>query len=84
MYATDAVVTENSGIKLNKQRIPGRTQPAWKKRIEKEITQMRGDLVMLTELTKDNGISDRKKRKILRRYTIKDEGDIDEEKEKLK
>ena len=45
---------------------------------------MRGDLAMLTELTKDNGISDRKKRKILRRYEIKDEGDIGVEKERLK
>ena len=51
------------------------------KRIEKEITQMRGDLAMLTELTKDNGISDRKKRKILRRYTIKDERDRKKRKE---
>ena len=52
--------------------------------MEKEITRMRGDLAMLTELSKDNGISDRKKRKILRRRAIKDEGDIDVEKERLK
>ena len=39
---------------------------------------------MLTKLSKDNGISDRKKRKILRRYAIKDEVDIDVEKKKLK
>ena len=84
MYVTAAVVTENSGIKIKKQRKTGRTQPTWKKRIEKEITRMRGDLAMPTELSKDNGISDRKKRKILRRYTIKDEGDIDVEKESLK
>ena len=45
---------------------------------------MRRDLAMLTELTKDNGISDRKKRKIKRRYAIKDEGDTDIEKERLK
>ena len=45
-----------------------------------EITRMRGDLAMLAELTKDNGISDRKNRKILRRFAIKDEGDIDVEK----
>ena len=84
MYATAAIVTENSGIKLKKQTKPGRTRPAWKKRVEMEITRMRGDLAMLTELTKDNGISHRKKRKILKRCTIKDEGDIDVEKERLK
>ena len=83
-YATTAVVPENSGIILKKHRKRGRKEPAWKKRIEKEITRMRGDLAMLTELTKDNGISDRKKRKILRRYVIKDKGDIGVEKERLK
>ena len=82
MYATAAVVTENSGIKL-------KSTAFMEKRIEKEITRMRGDLPLLTELQlltelwKDNGISDRKKRKILRRYDVKDEGDIDVEKERM-
>ena len=39
---------------------------------------------MLTELTRDSGISERKKRKIMRRYKIKEERDIHTEKEKLK
>ena len=44
---------------------------------------MRGDLSMLTELTRDSGITERK-RKIMRRYKIKEERDINTEKEKLK
>ena len=69
---------------LKKRRKQDRTQHAWKKRIEKEISRMRGDLAMIIELIKDNGISDRRKKKIVRRYVIKDEGDIDIEKERLK
>ena len=45
---------------------------------------MRGALSMPTELTRDSGISDRKKRKIMRRYQIKGERDTNTEKEKLK
>ena len=41
---------------------------------------MRGDLSMLIELTRDSGISERKKRKIMRRYKIKEEQDISTEK----
>ena len=84
VYATAAFLKESRGIILKKQKKSGRSQPVWKKRIEEEITRMQGDLAMLTELTKDNGIRDRKKRKILRRLAIKDEGDIDVEKERLK
>ena len=35
---------------------------------------------MLTELTRESGISERKKRKVIRRYKIKEEGDINTEK----
>ena len=52
--------------------------------MEKEIFQMRGDLAMLVEFMKDNAISDRKEKKVVRRYTIKNEGDIDVEKGRLK
>ena len=61
--ATAAVVIENKGIRFKRQRKSKRRQPAWKERIEKEITRMRGDLSMLTELAKDNGVSQRKKEK---------------------
>ena len=84
LYATAAVITENKGVRFKKQRKRKSKQPAWKERIEKEITRMRSDLSMVTELAKDNGISDRKKRKIRRRYEIKKAEDIDTEKEKLK
>ena len=70
IYATATVVTEMKGVKVKKQRKPNRRQPAWKERIEKEINSMRGDLSMLTELTRDSRISERKKRKIMRRYKI--------------
>ena len=84
IYATATVVTEMKGVKVKKQRKPNRRQPAWKERIEKEINSMRGDLSKLTELTRDSRISERKRRKIMRRYKIKEERDINTEKEKLK
>ena len=84
IYATATGVTEMKGVNVKRQRKPNRRQPAWKERIEKEINSMRGDLSMLTELTRDSRISERKKRKIMRRYKIKEERDINTEKEKLK
>ena len=84
IYATATVVTEMKGVKVKKQRKPNRRQPAWKERIENEINSMRGDLSLLTELTRDSRISERKRRKIMRRYKIKEERDINTEKEKLK
>ena len=37
VYATAAVVTENSGIKLKKQGKTGRTQPAWKRGLKRKL-----------------------------------------------
>ena len=39
---------------------------------------------MFTELARDSGICERKKRKIMRRYKVKEEGNIYTEKDKLK
>ena len=63
LYTTATVITEKIGVRFKNQRKSKRKQPAWKERIEKEISRVRGDPSMLTELAKDNGVSERKKKK---------------------
>ena len=82
IYATAYVTTESIGKKITKRQQRKRKQPFWKVKIEKEIKELRTDLSILTELTKDNGMTERKRRKIRRNYSVKNENDIDIVKEK--
>ena len=84
IYATAYVTTKSIGKKITKRQQRKRKQPFWKVKIEKEIKELRIDLSILTELTKDNGMTERKRRKIRRKYSVKNENDIDIAKEKVR
>ena len=84
IYATAYVTTESIGKKITKRQQRKRKQPFWKVKIEKEIKELRIDLSILTELTKDNGMTERKRRKIRRKQSVKKENDIDIAKEKVR
>ena len=61
IYATAYVTTESIGKKITKRQQRKRKQPFWKVKIEKEIKELRIDLSILTKLTKDNGMTERKR-----------------------
>ena len=84
IYTTACVTTECIGKKITKRKQRTRKQPLWKIKIEKEIKELRIDLSLLTELTKDNRMAERKRRKISRKYSIKNEDDINIEKGKVR
>ena len=84
IYATAYVTTESIGKKITKRQQRKRKQPFWKVKIEKEIKELRIDLSILTELTKDNGMTERKRRKIRRKYSVRNENEIDIAKEKVR
>ena len=84
IYATAYATTESIGKKITKRQQRKTKQPFWKAKIEKEIKELRIDLSILTELTKDNGMTERKRRKIRRKYSVKNENDIDIAKEQVR
>ena len=84
IYVTAYVTTKSIGKKITKRQQRKRKQPFWKVKIEKEIKELRIDLSILAELTKDNGMTERKRRKIRRKDSVKNENDIDIAKEKVR
>lgn len=84
MYSAAAVITEMEDIKLKEKNKGNRKQPAWKKKIEKEIAQKRSDLSILIEIANGVNVNERKKRNISRRYKIKKPEEIAVIREQLK
>ena len=54
-YAGAFAVTNGLGVKIDK--VAGRKQPMWKRRLQNKIKELREDLSQL-EASKDKGISD--------------------------
>ena len=85
MYATAAAATEKIGIKIKRKTHNNRhKEPAWKRKIQAEITALRGELSLLDELYKGNDVKGRRVRKLVRKFKLKDKGCISEAKEILK
>ena len=85
VYATSAVLTKRKGIKLKKMKMKSKKkQPAWKERIEADIQKKRGDLSALSKMTRGNEISQRRSRRMKRKYDIKIQHDITNIMEKIK
>ena len=61
-----------------------RKQPLWKAKLERDIKELRIDLSMLTELTRNNGMGERKSRKIRRKYSIRNDDNIITAKEEVR
>ena len=61
MYATASAVTESLGLKTEeKRRLRKRNQPKLKKKIERDIRKIRGDISTLNEIKNEKKISQRK------------------------
>ena len=62
LYAAAVVVTNRSGVKIDK--VAGRKKPMWKRRLQNKIKELRKDLSQL-EASKDKDISNFSHREIL-------------------
>ena len=83
IYATALAVTSKVGLKpINKRK--RHKAPAWKEKIQKEITAMRSELSVLEEFSRGTIVRTKQGRKVVRKYKLKDNDDIKEAKEVLK
>ena len=76
LYSTALVITKQSGIKIRKRKLNKRKQPAWKEKIEREITNMRSELSIIDEVERGVNVHCGRLRKIKRKYRIKTDSDI--------
>ena len=68
-YAGSVVVTNRLGVKIDK--VAGRKEPMWKRRLQNKIKELRKDLSQL-EASKDKGISNfRHWKRLERKYSIR-------------
>ena len=59
-------------------------QPAWKRKIQKEIEAFRGELSILEDLSKGINVKTRKRRRVKRKHKLQNENDITTAKERIK
>ena len=76
IFASACVTTEMIRKKVIHRQQRKRKQPLWKAKLEKDIKELRIDLSMLTELTRNNGMGERKSRKLRRRYSVGNDDNI--------
>ena len=84
IFASACVTTEMIGKKVIHRQQRKRKQPLWKAKLERDIKELRIDLSMLTELTRNNGMGERKSRKIRRKYSIRNDDNIITAKEEVR
>ena len=69
LFYARAVVTNRLGVKIDK--VAGRKEPMWKRRLQNKIKELRKDLSQL-EASKDKGISNfRHWERLKRKYSIR-------------
>ena len=69
VYAGAVVVTNRLGVKIDK--VAGRKEPIWKRRLQNKIKELRKDLSQL-EASKDEDVSNfRHSERLERRYSIR-------------
>ena len=82
-YATALAATSKVGLKpINKNK--KHKAPAWKEKIQKEITAMRSELSVLEEFSRGTIVRTKQGRKVVRKFKLKDDNDIKGAKEVLK
>ena len=82
-YATASAVAEALGLKSRTRIHKKQEPPKWKKRIEREIQKIRGEISRLSEINKESQLKG-KGRKLMRRHNIRCKDDIPNVVEKLK
>ena len=76
IYSAATVITRHCGVKLVKKKQTAHKQPAWKRKIEKEIEQWRGEISILEEVSKGSRVKSGKVAKLKGKYKIRDPSDI--------
>ena len=83
-YSTAKAITERCGMKKKNRTRTSHKQPAWKRKIQKEIESFRGELSLLEDLSKGINVKTRKGQKVKRKYKLQNENDIAKAKERIK
>ena len=77
MFATASAITESLGIKTKeKSRLRKPNQPKWKKKIEREICKIRGDISTLYETKNEKSVKEKRKKALFSKHNIKQEKQI--------
>ena len=83
-YSTAKAITERSGMKKKNRNRTSQKQPAWKRKIQKEIEAFRGELSLPEDSSKRINVKARKGGKVKRKYNLQNENDITTAKEIIK
>ena len=75
-YAAVTVVTRHCGVKLSTKKQTPHKQPAWKRKLEKDIEQMRREILILEEVSKGSRVKSGKVTKMKRKHKIREPADI--------
>ena len=75
-YAGARLVTEKMGVKLStqQQRNQPNQQPPWKRRLQKQLTEMRGDLSKLKEIKSRRLRKEKIREQMEKKYNIQEKG----------
>ena len=75
MYATASA--ESLDLKTKeKRRLRKPNQPKWKKKIEREICKIRGDISTLNEIKNEKSVKEKRKKALFSKHNIKQEKQI--------
>ena len=69
LYTSASVVCDTPGIKVRSKTQKKPKVPMWKRRIEKDIQKIRGEISILAEILQGRCIKEKKKRALMRKYT---------------
>ena len=83
-YSTAKAITKRSGMKKKNRNRTSQKQPAWKRKIQKEIEAFRGELSLKEDLSKRINVKAREGGKVKRKYKLQNENDITTAKEIIK
>ena len=77
MHATASAVTESLGLKKKeKRRLRKPNQPNWKKKVERGIRKIRGDISTLNEIKNEKSVKEKRKKALFSKHNIKQEKQI--------
>ena len=84
IYAAASSVANKVGEKPRRKQNRIRKEPHWKRKIQKEIDKLRGELSLLSEYEKGSNMKEKKMKHLERKFKIKTQGGVTEAKEILK
>ena len=77
MYATASAVAESLGLKRKeKRRLRKPNQPNWKRKVERGIPKIRGDISTLNDIKNEKSVKEKRKKAPFSKHNIKQEKQI--------